>query len=123
MVTAAKRNDELVARFAPERRVLREPKMVSIGRFPSTDQTWLLGHESHMSLVPQPTWHRPREQRLVDAIGGLPARGCLRSSLRRTRLIRFSRRRGRDDYFLIDASRPLDFRLKCFLNNPSIGGR
>ena len=55
MMAAAQRDDEFVAHLAPERRMLREPKVMGIRRPAPTDQTGLFGHEFDVGLVPKPT--------------------------------------------------------------------
>ena len=58
MVTAAQRDDELVAHLAPKRTMLREPKMMGIGRAAAAHQTGLLGYEFAVVLVAKPTRFR-----------------------------------------------------------------
>ena len=55
MMAAAQRDDEFVAHLAPERTMLREPKVMRIRRLAPTNQTGLLGHEFAVGLVPKPT--------------------------------------------------------------------
>ena len=54
MMAAAQRDDEFVADLTSQRRVLGEPKVVSIRRPAPTNQTGLLGHEFAVGLVPKP---------------------------------------------------------------------
>jgi hypothetical protein len=53
MMAAAQRDDEFVAHLAPERPMLREPKVMRIRRLAPTNQTGLLGHELAVALVPK----------------------------------------------------------------------
>jgi hypothetical protein len=55
MMAAAQRDDEFVAYLAPERTMLREPKVMRIRWLAPTNQTGLLGHEFAVGLVPKPT--------------------------------------------------------------------
>jgi hypothetical protein len=69
MMAAAQRDDEFVAHLAPERPMLREPKVMRIRRLAPTNQTGLLGHEFAVALVPKSPRLRYREQALVDVVG------------------------------------------------------
>ena len=55
MMAAAQRDDEFVAHLAPERRMLREPKVMGVRGPAPTNQTGLFGHEFDVVLVPKPT--------------------------------------------------------------------
>ena len=55
MMAAAQRDDEFVAHLAPERTMLREPKVMRIRRLAPTNQTGLLGTRICVGLVPKPT--------------------------------------------------------------------
>jgi len=55
VVAAAQRDDEFIAHLAPERSMLREPKMVCIRRAASTNHTGLLRDEFDVGLVPETT--------------------------------------------------------------------
>ena len=55
MMAATQRNDKFVAHLAPERTVLREPKVMRVRRLAPANQTRLLGHEFAVGLVPKPT--------------------------------------------------------------------
>ena len=92
MMAAAQRDDEFVADLAPERAMLRKPKVMGIRRLTPTNQTGLLGYEFAVGLVPKPTRFRQREQALVDAIeNGLFAWLCRTRFLRQASLARFRR--------------------------------
>ena len=73
MMAAAQRDDEFVADLAPERAMLRKPKVMGIRRLAPTNQTGLLGHELAVALVPKSPRLRYRKQALVDVVGsGMP---------------------------------------------------
>ena len=55
MMAAAKRDDEFVTHLAPERTMLREPKVMGIRRLAPTDQAGLFGHKFAVDLVSKPT--------------------------------------------------------------------
>lgn len=58
VMAAAQRDDEFVAHLAPERAMLRKPKVMSVRRLAPTNQTGLLGYEFAVVLVPKPTRFR-----------------------------------------------------------------
>jgi hypothetical protein len=66
MVNTAKRDRELVAHLAPERRMLGKPEVVRVSRPPATDQAWLFAHELDMSFVADPARLGPRQGALID---------------------------------------------------------
>jgi hypothetical protein len=67
VVATAERHRELVAYLAPERGMLGKAEVMSVRRLAATEEAWLLGNESHMSLVAHPARLRNRESTLIDA--------------------------------------------------------
>ena len=55
MMAAAQRDDEFVADLAPERAMLRKPKVMGIRWLTPTNQAGLLGHEFAVGFVSKPT--------------------------------------------------------------------
>jgi hypothetical protein len=77
MMTAAKRNGELVADLAPERRALCKAQVMGIGGTAATDEAGLLNDISYMLPVAQPAGLREGQGALIntDRMGRNPA--CL----------------------------------------------
>jgi hypothetical protein len=61
MMDTAKRDRELVADLAPERRMLGKPEMVRVSRPPATDQARLFADELDMRFVADPARLGPRQ--------------------------------------------------------------
>jgi hypothetical protein len=68
MMTAAQRNGELVAHFAGESAVLREPKVMRIGRNPAAHEARTACYQSDVVAIANPTELRHGQHALVDGI-------------------------------------------------------
>jgi hypothetical protein len=66
MVSAAKWDRKLVTDLSPERPVLREAQVVSIGWYPAANQTRLLRYKSDVTSIPDPTWFWQGKRALID---------------------------------------------------------
>jgi hypothetical protein len=60
-MAAAQRDDEFVVNLAPERTMLREPKMMRSRRLTPTNQTGSSRHEFAVALDPKPARLRYRD--------------------------------------------------------------
>src|ERR1700683_479341 len=74
MVTAAQGDGELIANLAPQCRVLREPKVMAVGRPAAAYQTSLRGNVFDVIPVTNPARLRERQNALVD--GSRPRPRC-----------------------------------------------
>jgi hypothetical protein len=66
VMAPAQGNRELIADFAAQSRVLREPQMVGIRRLPAADEARLPGHVLDMIPVADPAWFGEGEGAFVD---------------------------------------------------------
>jgi hypothetical protein len=57
MMAAAQRNDKFVAHLSPERRMLREPKVMRVRRLAPANQAGLLSQELAVGLIPKQLAH------------------------------------------------------------------
>jgi hypothetical protein len=71
MVSAAKRDGELVADLTSKRTGLCKAQVMGIARFSATDQTRLIGDISDMLAVARPSRLGKRQPALVDRFGWL----------------------------------------------------
>ena len=83
MVAPAQRHGELIAHFAPERAMLREPQMMGIRGSAAANQARLFGHVLDVVLVAKAAGLGMDQLALVDALGA-------RSSSRRVPGVRRS---------------------------------
>ena len=82
VVSPTQRHGELIAHFAAERAVLREPQMMGIRGSAAANQARLFGHELDVLLVAKAARLGMNQLALVDAPGtGCPPGGLLRPPL------------------------------------------